>query len=85
MWAIVLLVVAHHTVIWLCCIVTNKLLEDKQEKIKALQMEIKSLNIEIMTRGERGINQLEENMKGKKNRKCYDMSLQAYRWYTKST
>ena len=42
-------------------------------------MEIKSLNLEIMTRGERGINQLEENMKGKKNRKCYDMSLQAYR------
>ena len=37
------------------CIVTGKLLEDKQEKIEALQVEIKSLNVEIMTREESGI------------------------------
>ena len=51
--------------IWLCSIVTNKVLIEKQEKIEALQMEIKSLNIEVMEREESGISQLMEKIKGK--------------------
>ena len=51
--------------IWLCSIVTNKVLVEKQEKIEALQMEIKSLNVEVMEREESGISQLMEKIKGK--------------------
>ena len=36
--------------VWLYCIVTNKLFEDKQEKIDAFQIEINSQNLELMTR-----------------------------------
>ena len=54
-----------------------KLLEDKQEKIEALQVEIKSLNVEIITREESGINQMVEKVKSNKNVKYYDMPLQA--------
>ena len=41
------------------------MLVEKQEKIEALQMEIKSLNIEVMEREESGISQLIEKIKGK--------------------
>ena len=51
--------------IWLCSIATNKVLVEKQEKIEALQMEIKSLNVEVMEREESGISQLMEKIKGK--------------------
>ena len=51
--------------IWLCSIATNKVLVEKQEEIKALQMEIKSLNVDVMEREESGISQLMEKMKGK--------------------
>ena len=51
--------------IWLCSIATNKVLVEKQEEIEALQMEIKSLNVEVMEREESGISQLMEKMKGK--------------------
>ena len=39
-----------------------KLLEDKQEKIEALQVEIKPLNVEIITREESGINHMIEKI-----------------------
>ena len=51
--------------IWLCSIATNKVLVEKQEEIEALQMEKKSLNVEVMEREESGISQLMEKMKGK--------------------
>ena len=51
--------------IWLCSIATNKVLVEKQEEIEALQMEIKSLNVEVMEREESGMSQLMEKMKGK--------------------
>ena len=51
--------------IWLCSIATNKVLVEKQEKIEALQMEIKSPNVEVMEREESGISQLMEKIKGK--------------------
>ena len=51
--------------IWLCSIATNKVLVEKQEKIEALQIEIKSLNVEVMEREENGISQLMEKVKGK--------------------
>ena len=51
--------------IWLCSIATNKVLVEKQEEIEALQMEIKSLNVEVMEREESGISQLMEKTKGK--------------------
>ena len=41
------------------------MLVEKQEEIEALQMEIKSLNVEVMEREESGISQLMEKMKGK--------------------
>ena len=41
------------------------MLVEKQEKIEALQMEIKSLNIEVMEREESEISQLMEKIKGK--------------------
>ena len=51
--------------IWLCSIATNKVLVEKQEEIEGLQMEIKSLNVEVMEREESGMSQLMEKMKGK--------------------
>ena len=51
--------------IWLYSIATDKVLVEKQEKIEALQMEIKSLNVQLMEREESGISQLMEKMKGK--------------------
>ena len=41
------------------------MLVEKQEKIEALQMELKSLNVEVMEREESGISQLMEKIKGK--------------------
>ena len=46
-------------------IATDKVLLVKQEEIKALHMEIKSLKVKEMERGESGISQLMEKMKGK--------------------
>ena len=54
---------AYH--IWLCSIVTDKVLVEKQEEIEALQMEIKSINVQLMEREESGISHLMEKMKGK--------------------
>ena len=51
--------------IWLCSIVTDKVLVEKQEEIEALQMEIKSINVQLMEREESGISHLIEKMKGK--------------------
>ena len=51
--------------IWLCSIATDKVLVEKQEEIEALQMEIKSLNVQLMEKEESGISQLMEKMKGK--------------------
>ena len=51
--------------IWLCSIATDKVLVEKQEDIEALQMEIKSLNVQLMEKEESGISQLMKKMKGK--------------------
>ena len=53
--------------IWLYSIATDmyKILAEKQEETETLQMEIKSLNVQLMEREESRISQLMEEMKGK--------------------
>ena len=53
--------------IWLYSIATDmyKILAEKQEETGTLQMEIKSLNVQLMEREESRISQLMEEMKGK--------------------
>ena len=52
---------------WLCCISTDKISIEKQEEIKALQMEIKLLNVQLKgpEREESRISQLMEKKKSK--------------------
>ena len=53
--------------IWLYSIATDmyKILAEKQEETETLQMEIISLNVQLMEREESRISQLMEEMKGK--------------------
>ena len=55
--------VSNTYLIWLICSIDTD--KEKQEEIQALQMEIKSLNVQLMEREESGISQLMEKMKGK--------------------
>ena len=55
--------VSYAYLIWLICSIDTD--KEKQEEIQALQMEIKSLNVQLMEREESGISQLMEKMKGK--------------------
>ena len=51
--------------IWLYSIATDKVLVDKQEQIKGLQIKMKLLNVKLMEREESGMRWLIEMMKGK--------------------
>ena len=51
--------------IWLCSIVTDKVLVDNQEEIEILQEKVTSLTLQLKAREDK-ISQLMENMKSKK-------------------
>ena len=54
--------------LWLCSIVTDKVLVDKQEEIDLLQEKTTSLTLQLMEREEK-ISQLSEKMKSKEKYK----------------